>query len=293
MAVKAPTAPVPPVPPSVPGVTMQQGGTAQESNVPRDKQQTNDQRLEDQARQAVARGDGALSKTTQTRPEKEAKKEKAVDASGGASQAGQTAIVPAKNGLQEENPQQQALADARAAQAGTQAQEQQADNGWAQFASHGAAFWGAVLVFMALVVWFGIRKLMARKDGRKGALSFADIDGAANPVRLPGKTAAPSRPAREGEEVIRGFRGMTPDEALAQMAREEEEAAREEVRQARAEARERLQKAGRLPINTHAPNVAARQYREQVAAELPKEKVKPLKPQRKPKEEEQRFEVRI
>ena len=74
MAVKAPTAPVPPTPPSVPGVTLKDGGTAQETNIPHDKQQTGDEQAEAQARQAVARGDGALSKTTQAKPEKAGQK---------------------------------------------------------------------------------------------------------------------------------------------------------------------------------------------------------------------------
>lgn len=298
MAVKAPTAPVPPTPPTVPGVTMKEGGTAQETNVPRDKHQTNDERLEDQARQSVARGDGALSKTTQSKPEKAQK----VDASGGASQEdqrGQTVIVPAQNGLGQENPQQQALADAKAA---SSTQQQTAQDSWGQFASHGAAFWGAVLVFMAVVVWFGIRKIMARKEGKKGTLSFADIDGAAAPVPLPdsrpGKAAKNNKAprSREAVETFADLRGLTPDEVLAKIAHDEETALRAEMRQARAEARERLQKAGRIPINPNPPPQAARQYREQVAAPLPEKKAKPkppLKPRLLPQEEEQHFEIRI
>ena len=46
MAVKAPIAPTPPVPPSVPGVTLQDGGTAQETNIPQDRQQTGDEQAE-------------------------------------------------------------------------------------------------------------------------------------------------------------------------------------------------------------------------------------------------------
>ena len=301
MAVKAPTAPTPPTPPSVPGVTLKDGGTAQETNVPRDKHQTGDERLEDQARQSVAQGNGALSKTTQSKPEKQT--QKPVDASGGASQDNQrtnTVVIPAQNGLGQENPQQQALQDAKAANSQAQTAAPQ-DNGWSQFASHGAVFWGAVLVFMAIVVWFGIRKLMARKEGKKGTLSFADIDGAAAPVPLPGqgkKSPLTDKAPRSREQVenFTELRGLTPDEVLTKIAREEEVALRTEMRQVRAEARERLQKAGRIPVNTSPPTQAARQYREQVTAELPKEKAKPksaLKPRKLPQEEEQRFEVRI
>lgn len=301
MAVKAPTAPVPPTPPTVPGVTLKEGGTAQETNVPRDKHQTGEEQREDQARQSVAQGNGALSKTTQSKPEKQS--QKPVDASGGASQENQrtnTVVIPAQNGLGQENPQQQALEDAKAANSQTQMAAQQ-DNGWSQFSSHGAMFWGAVLVAMAIVVWFGIRKLMARKDGKKGALSFADIDGAAAPVPLPGqgkKSPLMDKAPRSREQVenFTELRGLTPDEVLTKIAREEEEALRREMRQARAEAKERLQKAGRIPVNTSPPTQAARQYREQVTAELPREKAKPKPPVKKRPalpEEEQRFEVRI
>lgn len=307
MAVKAPAAPTPPTPPSVPGVKLENGGTAQETNVPHDKQQTHDERLEDQARQSVARGDGALSKTTQSKPGKEEKPQKAVDASGGASQSGQTVIVPAQNGLGAENPQQQALADAKAQTVQKDASDQASQDSWGQFASHGAVFWGAVLLFMAVMVWFGIRKLLARKDGRRGSLSFADIDGAAAPVPLSqsaggvprgtNKAAGLARQQRSREDVetFADLRGLTPDEALAKIARDEELALQAEMRQARAEARERLQKAGRIPVNPNPPPQAARQYLEQVTADIPAEKAKPLKPVRVPKDkqEEGRFEVRI
>ena len=72
MAVQKPVAPTPPVPPSVPQVTLQEGGTARESNVPQNIQQNNDERLEAQARQSVAQGDGALSKSTTTRQSRNA-----------------------------------------------------------------------------------------------------------------------------------------------------------------------------------------------------------------------------
>ena len=303
MAVKAPTAPTPPTPPSVPGVTLKDGGTAQETNVPQDKQQTGDEQQESQARQAVARGDGALSKTTRSKPEKPAQSAKPVDASGGASQENQASsvqVIPAQNGLNQENPEKQALADAKAAQT-AQTQADAPGSGWSQFASHGAVFWGAVLLFMAVVVWFGIRKLLARKEGRAGTLSLADIDGAAAPVPLPGQGSKRAKNAkaprsREAVENFDGLRGLTPDEVLAKIAHDEDAALRAEMRQARAEARERLQKAGRIPVNPNPPPQAARSYRQQVTADLSQEKAKPkppLKPRPKQKEEEQRFEVRI
>lgn len=298
MAVKAPAAPTPPTPPSVPGVTLKEGGSVQESTVPHDKQQTHDERTEDQARQSVAQGSGALSKTTQSRPEK-AQKAKAVDASGGASQAdqqGSVRVVPAQNGLGQENPQKQALEDAKEAQkARTETAFPDKGTDWNSFASHSAVFWGAVLLVMAVVSWLGIRKLMARKAGKKGALSFADIDGAAAPVPLPGKGTKTAKALRRKEnvETFAELRGLTPDEVLEKIAHDEEAALRAEMRQAREEARKRLQKAGRIPVNPNPPPQAARSYREQLTAELPPEKAKPLKIRTPSAEEEKRFEVRI
>ena len=281
MAVQKPVAPTPPVPPSVPQVTLQEGGTARESNVPQNIQQNNDERLEAQARQSVAQGDGALSKSTTTRPEKPERpaKSQTVDASGGASQDGQTVIVPAE----QLPPAGQENVD-KAAQAQTKTETQAQDSSLpADFAAHSGVFWGAVILLMAVVSWFGIKKIMSRRKGRR-SLSWDDLNGAAKPVKV---------------ETFDELRGLTPDEALKKMAADEKSKARAEARQARDEARQRLEKAGRIPVKTAVPTTAARQYREQVvagaaSADLPKAKPKPVVKSRPSKqEEEQRFEVRI
>ena len=72
MAVTVPTPPVPPTPPAVPTVTLGGGGSVTESTVPQSGHQSDADRQEAQARQAVARGDGALSKTTKEQPQQPA-----------------------------------------------------------------------------------------------------------------------------------------------------------------------------------------------------------------------------
>ena len=281
MAVQKPVAPTPPVPPSVPQVTLQEGGTARESNVPQNIQQNNDERLEAQARQSVAQGDGALSKSTTTRPEKPERpaKSQTVDASGGASQDGQTVIVPAAQ-LPPAGQENVDKAMQEQAKAETQAQDTSLPDG---FTAHSGVFWGAVILLMAVVSWFGIKKIMSRRKGHR-SLSWDDLNGAAKPVKV---------------ETFDELRGLTPDEALKKMAADEKSKARAEARQAREEARRRLEKAGRIPVKTAVPTTAARQYREQVvagaaSADLPKAKPKPVVKKRPVKqEEEQRFEVRI
>ena len=281
MAVQAPVAPTPPTPPSVPGVTLQDGGTVRDSNVPQNIKQSNDERLESQARQSVAQGDGGLSKTTTARPEKPAKpaKNQTVDASGGASQEGQTVIAP-QQGAQALN-QEAANKDLQTqTKAEAPPQDRGLDNG---LAGHGAAFWGAALLLMAVVSWFGIKKIMSRRQGRRG-LSWADLDGAARPVQV---------------ETYDELRGLTPDEVLKKMAADEKAQARQAAQQAREEARQRLEKAGRIPVQTAVPTAAAQQYREQIvagaaSADLPQARPKPVvKPRPVKQEEEQRFEVRI
>lgn len=68
MAVTAPTPPTPPTAPVVPKVTMSDGGSVTVTNQPVSGKQSAAQLQENQARQAVARGDGALAKTTQEQP---------------------------------------------------------------------------------------------------------------------------------------------------------------------------------------------------------------------------------
>lgn len=68
MAVTAPTPPTPPAAPVVPKVTMSDGGSVTMTSQPVSGKQSVAQLQENQARQAVARGDGALAKTTQEKP---------------------------------------------------------------------------------------------------------------------------------------------------------------------------------------------------------------------------------
>ncbi len=65
MAVAPPTPPTPPTPPSVPQVNLQEKGASTESTIP---SKGSDQSPEAQAKASVAKGNGALSKTTTSSP---------------------------------------------------------------------------------------------------------------------------------------------------------------------------------------------------------------------------------
>ena len=68
MAVTPPTPPTPPTAPKVPAVTLNDGGSVTDSTVPVSGYQSAADAAENQAKQAVARGDGSLTKTTQEKP---------------------------------------------------------------------------------------------------------------------------------------------------------------------------------------------------------------------------------
>ena len=270
MAVTAPTPPTPPTPPSVPAVTLGGGGSVTESTTPVSGYQSDADRQEAQARQAVARGDGPLAKTTQEQPAAKPGKQSGGQQNSGANNGkdGQTVV----------QTDQQAAAASQGS--GDQTQQQTAPSPSTPSA-RGPVFWGVFFVLVFVMAYALFRVLMKRKHGKTG-LSFRDIN------------------ETEGEDTdreIRGdvnLRGLTPDEALRQL----EEAEAEELRQARAEARERLREAGRLqpqpdPPKAAVPKQAARQYRDQLTTMLPEQ---PKKVVRKPvpkKDEEGHFEVRV
>lgn len=146
MAVAAPEPPAAPVPPVVPKVTLGGAGSVTESTAPQSGYHSDAARQEMQARQAVARGDGPL-----TKEEKETPQQAAPGAGGDAfSQEQQTA--------------------AETIPAGTSP-------------VHGAVYWGAALavVFVAAFVLFRMFLVRSRK-GRGIRLTAADLREALQPA---------------------------------------------------------------------------------------------------------------
>lgn len=298
MAVTAPTAPTAPTPPTPPQVLFEGGGSVRESNVPVSQQQTNDERLESQARAAVARGDGALSKTTQEKPQAQndaasgnVSNNNAAQSAGQNAPAGNNAVATGANG--------QTIAGDSGAADETQ-QQTQAPWPEADASGHGVLYWGATILCMAILAGLILRLIMKRR-GAKSELTWQDIN-----AEVP---TAPS--AVPGETVADNLRGLTPDEALATIEREEREAAEsakrrehEEMLEARRAAKARLQAAG-LPVRgaetPTATETATREYRRELTRMVPQEpekRAKPLPPLKptKPRadgEESERFEVRI
>ena len=287
MAVTPPVAPTPPTPPSVPKVTIGGGGSVTESTVPQSGQQTDAQRQEAQARQAVARGDGALSKTTQARPE-DKNEAPAGQSSNGSQQNGATPVVQtdpqAAAALQAGSSQEQGDQAAQAADQTATGQPPPSP------LTQGAGYWAFTFVMVVALAFVFYRVAMKKRRGAKGELSAEDIRLAVMPET----------------EDLPNLRGLTPDEVLRQLEEQERLEAEAEMRQARAEAKQRLAaaKASRgVPVRPSrgeseaaAPKQAAQQYREQVTAMPPEVKAKPKKIVRKPPsspDEKEHFEISV
>ena len=263
MAVTVPTPPVPPTPPAVPTVTLGGGGSVTESTVPQSGHQSDADRQEAQARQVVARGDGALSKTTKEQPQQPAQQKQLPNSADEAKTTVQT------------DPQAAAAMQAD----GDQKQQQSSGAPAPQSASvaHGAVYWGTSLVVIFVLAYVIFRTMMKRNKG--GAkLSFQDIHAEEDDSRYDAQN----------------LRGLTPDEVLQQLAEEEAD----EIREARAAAKARLREAGKLPQlpeppKAAVPKQAARQYRDQLTTMLPAEPPKTLPKPTPKKDEEGHFEVRV
>lgn len=214
MAVKVPTPPVPPTPPTVPGVTLSEGGSVTQSDVPPANGTTSrsidtEKQMEEQARAAVAQGSGALSRTTQKDPAAEAKAAKA--AAREAQQSGQKQAQAAVDSGRNQAAQAADMGGTEAASRdGGKAQPGQAVETASlqadpapRFDYQGLAYWLPMLLVAFVAAAFLVKKILHRK-GRKGELTKADLE-------------ADALGAVENREL----RGLTPDEVLARLEAKE------------------------------------------------------------------------
>ena len=205
MALTQPTPPTPPTPPVVPRVVLGGGGSVTESTQPVNGT-SND---ETQARAAVARGDGALEKTTTEKPQgnqtaqsgaqqpaqtpqQAAQTDGAPEATAGTQGAQDAAALPAAQQQALPAAQQQALAEGRQIPAA---------------GGHGALYLGfSVVSFLVLAaaVFFWLRRRSAQ-----GGLRFQEM---AQELR---GAAAPSEERPE-------LRGLTAGEVLEDIEAEEQ-----------------------------------------------------------------------
>lgn len=215
MAVTAPTPPTPPTAPTVPQVTLQDGGSVTTSTSPANGQTT----PESLARQAVAQGSGALSKTEQEAPQGAANGQGGTNVQSG--QANPDAAPGAKQTQISIDPQTAAAlglnADGQNGQSGQNAQTQQGQAVQAipdGSGGHGALFWGVTIALLFLFGFLLLRTVLRRKAGADafGARDIRDFVRSLSGGHVNMGEEAPARDA---------YAGMTADAALRAIEREE------------------------------------------------------------------------
>ncbi len=284
MAVTPPTPPTPPKPPEVPPVTLQGGGLEQDSTAPAVSKSSDP---ESQARDAVARGDGALSKTVTGKPGESSENQEQQSASQQASSGNRTPAAAAQpeasspeavtQTVQAAQPlplldaesllrePQEKGADAR--QQGTQAETQiPAGKSPLPSTGYGPIFWTVTLIVLAAcgVVFFRF----IRKKGGIGRLKKTGTSGGKPKpdMNLTGQTA---------EEVLRALQAQQMAQARA--------AAPEKAKGNAGSAAKRAAKQYQAPADKMSPET-----------DVPREEPpKVIRRNPKPDQEESHFEVRI
>ena len=255
MALTAPTAPTPPTPPVVPRVVLGGGGSVTESTQP--VSGTSDE--ETQARAAVARSDGALSKTTTEAP----------DGKQGAAQPGRQQPAQAAQQAAQSGGATEAAAGAQQT-----AQQQALEEGRQTPAAggHGALYIGFSIVsflVLAAAVFFWLRRRTAQGELRFEEMA-RDLRGGAPP-----------------SEDVPELRGLTAGEVLEDLEAEEQRQLAEARARAQAwhaqRARERA-----AAQEQDVPRAAAQGNRQETGAQSA-----PAASQQLEEKAERHFEVRI
>ena len=259
MALTAPTPPTPPTPPTVPKVTLGGGGSVTETQGPVSGQRSEND--ESQARSAVARGDGPLSRTTTEDPQDgSANGQNASNASNQNGQTGQNAQTAQQSGQQASDGSAALLGgdagtgsdgsdDAQSAKEAQALEEGRVQHPAGALGSHGVLYIGFSLVtFVALAVLL-YRWMKKRRAEHRGTLRYGDFAGDIDAGReeamedktLRGRTAGEILGDIEREEE-RELAIARARAAEYQRQQEREQAARERRRQEREEAAARKEK---------------------------------------------------
>lgn len=151
MAVTPPTPPTPPTAPKVPAVTLNDGGSVTDSTVPVSGYQSAADAAENQAKQAVARGDGSLTKTTQEKPAAKADSK--------------TQLAKADNKINQSDDKAAPLAVSENAAADNTGTLVQQPEPMADY-NHTTIYWLFTVIsilFLAVVVWQLIKRKLTSK----------------------------------------------------------------------------------------------------------------------------------
>lgn len=278
MAVTAPTPPTPPTAPVVPQVTLQDGGSVTTSTAPANGQ--TETTPESMARQSVAQGNGALSKTEQEAPQNASDGQNAANTQNG--QAQQNASGNGQTQVQID-PQTAAALGLNAD--GQNAQNQQGQQTQAQAPAipdgsggHGALFWGVTILLLFAFGFLLLRVVLRRKAG-------ADAFGAKDIRDIVSSISGGTSQTRESEDSGDAYAGMTADAVLSAIQQEEEE--EERVRLQRKQESERRRQA------LQAQRERERRKQESKVQQKPEKAPGIAPPIQRENEEKSRFDVQI
>lgn len=271
MALTAPTPPTPPTPPTVPKVTLGGGGSVTETQGPVSGQRSEND--ESQARAAVARGDGPLSRTTTEDPQdSSANGQASSNASNQNGQTGQNAQTAQQSGQQASDGSAALLGgdagtgsdgsadDAQSAKEAQALEEGRVQHPDTALGSHGVLYIGFSLVtFVALAVLL-YRWLKKRRAEHRDGLHYGDFAGDIDAGR---------EEAAEDETL----RGRTAGEILGDIEREEErELAIARARAAEYQRQQAREQAARERRKQEREEAAARKEKEALRAKAAEQK---------------------
>lgn len=199
MAVTAPTPPAPPTPPQVPKVVLQEGGTVKETSTPQSHgPQSDEERNEAKARESVADGNGALSKTTVggTQAKKHGQEEQKQEEKPAKSQSVGSATSVREIDTEERDAQIEALLKDSQKEQGQEKQTEVKQPASDAHGAHGPVYWGFSLVSAVAMVVMLYKHFLVKKERKEASLG----EGA---ELRPGMTAGQVLQEMEKQENVR------------------------------------------------------------------------------------------
>lgn len=236
MALTFPTPPTPPTPPSAPKVVLEGGGSVTE--MPRPKSfgpKSADEINEQKAKDAVAKGSGALSKTTTTKDDSrntqvEGNINKAEKGENQAAKTANTAAVAPKAKDAQEKTQDKYIDlkefqnDANATQTAAQTAQsppfrvKDADTG------HGALYWGFTIISVLALLVYAAKKFLIRDKNNQHSFSKRDLSSFAGTVEEPIAVTTPTKP----RNILNSYKSQATEKQKPKEVRRKPEAEQKE-----------------------------------------------------------------
>ncbi|MBO6305081.1 MAG: hypothetical protein J6M62_08410 [Selenomonadaceae bacterium] len=236
MALTFPTPPTPPTPPSAPKVVLEGGGSVTE--MPRPKSfgpKSADEINEQKAKDAVAKGSGALSKTTTTKDDsRNTQVEGNINkAQKGENQAARTAdaatSAPKAKDAQEKTQDKyidlkEFQNDANTSQNAAQTAQSPPFRVKDADTSHGALYWGFTVVSVLALLVYAAQKFLIRDKNNKNSFSKSDLSSFAEAVEEPVTATVSTKP----RNVLNNYKSQTAEKQKPKEVRRKKETEQKE-----------------------------------------------------------------